>query len=56
MAWMRSLLRMLGNAGAVANARGELERADAVMTYLETLAVRLALVEPPARVDSIRAA
>ena len=57
MSWMRHLLRMFGNDGAVANARGQLDREMAVMAYLETLAVRLALVEPNGLpVDTVQAA
>jgi len=39
-------LAALGNDGAVRNVQSDIDRRAAVLAHLETLAVRLALVDP----------
>jgi hypothetical protein len=45
MRWIQSLLRTLGNDGAIRNVRADIDRRAALVAHLETLAVRLALVD-----------
>jgi hypothetical protein len=45
MRWIQSLLRSLGNDGAIRNVEAEINRRQAIVAYIETLALRLSLVE-----------
>jgi len=45
MRWIQSLLRTLGNDGAIRNVQRELDRRTAIVAHVEALALKLALID-----------